>query len=459
MLNLVDRILVVAEPADTETVKLIKKLNDLELDCQIVGWNENVWEFPEPTIVCGERSDLDILRQNHQAPTELGIVVWNHADPDSGTFISYEDEHYTEQQVIELSFKESIYTLIQSHLQCNPSYADSSHYYWPGNMIGSSPEFTRMLKLAGKIAKIDCDVLIQGETGTGKELVARSIHYQSDRMDYPFVPINCGAFSDELLLSELFGHTKGAFTGANTSRVGLIEQAENGTLFLDEIDSLSGKAQVALLRYLQDREIRPQGSNDLRKCDTRVLAASNKPLQELVESNQFREDLLFRLDVLHIDLPPLRNRGNDIHLLVQYFICQAAQEFNHKRHVFSPNMVQTMTGYGWPGNIRQLQNIVYRLCLLSDQFVIRTDYAEKLAGVNWRDYLPTSKKPTMSDGMQKEKQRVIEGFETNYLKNVLSQTSGNISKAARIAQKERRSFIRLMKKYGIQRDEFLPNQG
>lgn len=456
MLNLINKVLVAVPSTDTDVQPVLERLAELGLEGQLITWSEIYPENTEPTIICAFPEQVKSIEALHANAIEFGYVLWNEENPDAGRFISLAAGTGIEQQAIDLSFVESVYTLLQSHMQCNPAILENTTPYWPGNMVGNSPEFMRMLDLAGKIAKIDCDVLIQGETGTGKELVARSIHYQSERMDYPFVPINCGAFSDELLLSELFGHAKGAFTGASSDRVGLIEQAENGTLFLDEIDSLSGKAQVALLRYLQDREIRPQGSNSLRKCNTRVLAASNKPLQELVERDKFREDLLFRLDVLHIDLPPLRNRGNDIHLLVQYFIRQAASEYNHQRRVFSPNMVLTLSEYNWPGNIRQLQNIVYRLCLLSDQFIIRTEFAAQLAGVNWRDYLPLAKKRAAKKGMQKEKQRVIELFERTYLKEVLSETSGNISQAARIARKERRSFIRLMKKYNIQRDDFIP---
>ena len=326
---------------------------------------------------------------------------------------------------------------------------------WHNSVIGSSSEFLNSIDLAFKIAKINCDVLIQGETGTGKEVIARLVHYQSNREEYPFVPINCGAFSDDLLLSELFGHSKGAFTGATSDRVGLIEEAENGTLFLDEIDSLSGKAQVALLRYLQDREIRPQGSNTLKVCDTRVVAASNASLQELVAKGKFRKDLLFRLDVLHIDLPPLRKRGDDVHLLTQYFMLKVAKQYGSAPKLFSSNMMKTLAAYEWPGNIRQLQNIITRLFLLSDNRIIRINSASKLAGVDWSKYLAQPGKNIIESGMQKEKRRVIDAFELSYLKDVLSATRGNVSKAARISKKERSSFIRLMHKHQLNKEDFV----
>ncbi|MBX2849113.1 MAG: sigma-54 dependent transcriptional regulator [Acidiferrobacterales bacterium] len=453
MFNLINRVLVTSSPSENsiDVDQLLCKLNELGISGHQVKWSEVISNHSEPMIICTQRENTAAITSAYDNGSSNPYLIWNKELENKGRLYVANDKYETQM----LSLTDGIYALIQTHIQNTPAFSQCNPMNWSGNMVGNSPEFKRMLKLLTKIAKIDCDVLIQGETGTGKELVARSIHYQSNRQDYPFVPVNCGAFNDDLLLSELFGHTKGAFTGANSNRMGLIEQAQNGTLFLDEVDSLSSKAQVAILRYLQDREIRPQGGNDLHKCDTRVLAASNKSLEKLVQQGDFREDLFFRLDVLHIDLPPLRNRGDDIHLLAQRFINQISNKYNRAPLVFSPNMVAILAEYQWPGNIRQLQNIVYRLCLLSDQFVIRTDFAAKLAGVDWKNYLPKNGRKKNPASMKEEKRRVIELFESDYLKEVLSETAGNISQAARIAKKERSSFIRLMKKYKIERSDFI----
>jgi DNA-binding NtrC family response regulator len=456
MMELIQDIRVATQDSTVDVKRLSNQLLELGLRTNIVSWPEAFNDFDIPIVICATLADIDEIEPfyDDEPLTQHNFVVWDPIHPARGHYYKPDITAGCLYETFDLPLDECIYGLVQSHIQTNRSIGRLPLPFRQSNMIGNSPAFTRMISLARRIAKIDCDVLIQGETGTGKELIARSIHYQSDRQDHPFVPINCGAFSDELLLSELFGHTKGAFTGAGSDRVGLIEQAENGTLFLDEIDSLSGKAQVALLRYLQDREVRPQGSNNVKACNTRVLAASNKPLQALVLEEKFREDLLFRLDVLHIDLPPLRERGDDIHLLVQYFINKAVEEYHHSPKIFSPNMIHRMAEYEWPGNIRQLQNIIYRVFLLSDQFVIRTDLAAKLAGVDWKKYSSGDRAQKTSTGMRREKQRMIESFETSYLKSVLSETAGNISQAARIAKKERRSFIRLMKKYNIERKDF-----
>lgn len=455
MLELVERIIIAISSDDVDVSELRERLNELGSLHIRVERSELHSNDLEPIIVCIKHAVSERTVSPYQDRFTHPYLLWSSKNTDQGYLMIPDSSSINKTLIFELPLFESVYALLQSYFQRNPMLIRSNTIYSSGNMIGKSPAFKGMLKLVAKISQIDCDVLIQGETGTGKELVARSIHYQSERQDYPFVPVNCGAFNDDLLLSELFGHTKGAFTGASSDRIGLIEQAEDGTLFLDEVDSLSNKAQVALLRYLQDREVRPQGGNDMRKCDTRVLAASNKSLMELVKQGRFREDLLFRLDVLRVDLPPLRERGDDIHLLSQHFINQTLNEYNLQPKVFSPNMILILTEYNWPGNIRQLQNIIYRLCLLSDQFIIRTDFAAKLAGVNWRNYLPNTRQPKNTGSMKEEKKRVIELFESTYLRELLSKTAGNISQAARIAKKERSSFIRLMKKHKIERKDFI----
>ncbi|MBE1301735.1 MAG: AAA domain-containing protein [Alteromonadaceae bacterium] len=323
------------------------------------------------------------------------------------------------------------------------------------NFYGRSPSFLKAVRLIKKVSAADTNVFIKGNTGTGKELTARSIHYMSDRKNEPFIPINCGAFTDELILSELFGHEKGAFTGANKAKVGLLQLANNGTVFLDEVDSLSPKAQVALLRYLQDNEVRPVGGHEFSKVDVRIIAASNTDMKQLIKSKDFREDLMYRLDVLQIALPPLNKRGEDIQLLAQHFLSTLTLEHGGKIKVFSQDMISAMQAYEWEGNVRELDNFVKRAFFLSDGYVIEDTSLLTGTPNNDSDIIGrVSDEIDMFDGFQAAKDELICQFERDYLTRILVKTRGNISKAARIAKKERRSFCRLMEKHGLERRQF-----
>lgn len=323
------------------------------------------------------------------------------------------------------------------------------------NFYGRSPCFIKAVKLIKKVSGADTNVFIKGQTGTGKELTARAIHYMSERSKEAFVPINCGAFTDDLILSELFGHEKGAFTGATKSKQGLLEIANRGTVFLDEVDSLSPKAQVALLRYLQDNEVRPVGGSDVTKVDVRIIAASNKDMKELIKARDFREDLMYRLDVLQIGLPQLKKRGEDIQLLAQHFLSKLSIQNNSKVKVFSQNMITAMQAWDWDGNVRELDNFVQRAWYLTDGYII-TDTA-LLTGASPSEHDVINRITNdidAYDGFQAAKEELIVQFERDYLTRILVKTKGNISKAARIAKKERRSFCRLMEKHGIERRQF-----
>ncbi len=314
------------------------------------------------------------------------------------------------------------------------------------NIVAGSAAMNEALKLVNKIAIVDAGVYISGETGTGKELIARAIHYMSERCDDPFIAVNCGAFTDELLLSELFGHEKGAFTGADRTHIGLIERANGGTLFLDEIDTLSPKAQVVLLRYLQEQEYRPVGGDNLRTTNIRVIAASNADVAELVMRNEFRQDLWFRLDILRVDLPPLRVRKGDIFLLSQFFLKQIAEKYQKPIKVLHSDTVNWMERYAWPGNVRELENFLHRAYLLAESDLLNIPPKGELSELEYEPVLHT---------FQAEKLRRIQEFERDYLERVLRESGGNISRAARTADKERRTFTRLMEKYKIRRGQFL----
>jgi DNA-binding NtrC family response regulator len=233
-------------------------------------------------------------------------------------------------------------------------------------IIGESPGIKRVVELVGKVAPSDASVLIQGESGTGKELVALGLHYASHRADGPFVPINCAAIPRELLESELFGHAKGAFTGATERSEGLIREANGGTLFLDEISELALALQVKLLRVLQDREVRPVGGKQVSTVDVRFVAATNKDIKLAMEQGQFRKDLYYRLNVIGVLVPPLRERGADVHLLAQHFVEYHSVRMGKRIRKIAPDLREFLGTYHWPGNVRELENLIERAVILAD---------------------------------------------------------------------------------------------
>ena len=330
-----------------------------------------------------------------------------------------------------------------------PSLDVEEDLYLQFNLVGRSSNFVKAMRAINRVAKTDSRVIIRGESGTGKEVAARAIHHFSDRARGTFVPINCGAFNDDMLLSELFGYKKGSFTGAFEDRIGLLEHADNGTVFLDEVDALSQQAQVALLRFLQEGEIRAVGGRSTKKLNVRVLAASNKNLKTLVGAGTFREDLLFRLDVLSVNLPALRQRGDDLTLICQHILAQLAQELDQEPKYLSLAVITEIAANKWRGNFRELESALLRGYLSCDSQLI-TDLTSLSSEADFDD-IPR-KLPLGS--FSREKNSLIRQFESEYIRKVLTQTAGNVTKAAAIAQKERRAFTRLMTKYGIHRNAY-----
>lgn len=233
-------------------------------------------------------------------------------------------------------------------------------------MIGSSPAMKQVFKILHKVSKTDATVLIHGETGTGKELAASAIHNESRRSSQPLVCVNCAAIPENLIEAELFGHEKGAFTGATEARKGLVAAADNGTLFLDEVGELPLEAQARLLRVLQEKEVRPIGSVKSRKVDVRLVAATHRNLKKLCETGQFREDLFYRINVVNLDLPPLRERGEDILEIAETLLDKQCRQLSKHHLQFAPDAIQAITSYGWPGNIRELENSLERAAILCD---------------------------------------------------------------------------------------------
>lgn len=313
------------------------------------------------------------------------------------------------------------------------------------NLVGRSPVFLESMGRMRRLLRCDAPVLITGETGTGKELVARALHYLGDRTAGPFVPVNCGALPDHLVENELFGHAPGAYTDARSGAPGAIGEAAGGTLFLDEVEALSPKAQAALLRFLQDREYRPLGARQTRRADTRVVAASNADLRALSESRDFRPDLYFRLDILSLVLPPLRARVGDLELLVDHFIDRYCRRYGLSLLSLDPRCLDALHGYGWPGNVRELENLVHREVLMAEgpRLVLCPGAAPQGLSPQGPECL------VPGSSFAAAKARAIEFFERDYLTRLMDETKGNVTQAARRADKERRALGKLLKKHRI----------
>jgi len=305
--------------------------------------------------------------------------------------------------------------------------------------LGENPAFVEALQQIPRFARCDASVFIAGETGTGKEMCARAIHQLGPRAKHSFVPVNCGAIPSELVENELFGHAVGAFTGASSPARGLVHDAEGGTLFLDEIDSLPLPTQVKFLRFLQDREYRPLGSRRTCQADIRIIAASNADLEGFVRSGRFRADLFYRLNILPLKLPALRERREDIPLLARHFVVKYTNQLSLPMKELSRTALEKLLAYDWPGNVRELENTVERAIVLSEQPL--------LTAADIR--LPGIAASTGDKSFKALKARAIAEFETGYVRQLLLLHDGNISMAARVARKNRRAFWQLMRKHNI----------
>ncbi|RDS81110.1 sigma-54-dependent Fis family transcriptional regulator [Dyella monticola] len=319
-------------------------------------------------------------------------------------------------------------------------------------MLGQSMAFKVACAQLRRYASCDVPVLIEGETGTGKELAAREIHYSSARRELPFIPVNCGAIADNLIENELFGHERGAYTDAKCAQRGLIDHARGGTLFLDEVDALSGKAQVALLRFLENNEYRPVGGGMIRISDARIISATNSCLEERVAAGCFRSDLQYRLNALRVRLPPLRERADDVPLLAEYFVGVVAKRLRGPMKHWSIDALQALTTHAWPGNVRELENVVLRAYMRTEGAIIELDAAELVFSV------PADAVGPVIDGSKdsfiEAKHHAIRAFEYRYLSQLMRRAGGNVSAAARMSGTERRQLGRLLKKHGIETNQF-----
>jgi DNA-binding NtrC family response regulator len=312
-------------------------------------------------------------------------------------------------------------------------------------LVGNCPEFLKSLEKIPPFASADATVLILGESGSGKELFARGLHYCSPRQKGPFVPVNCGALPEQLFENELFGHAKGAYTDAQSNMDGLLAVAEHGTLFLDEVDGLALSNQVKLLRFLQNREYRPLGSTRILTANIRVVAAMNGNPEHLVETGRLREDLYHRLNILRLVVPPLRHRVGDVIALAEHYLDQYSRQHKKRRPRLSATAIEAMASYSWPGNIRELEAVVQRAVLLSG-LVIEVENLD----------LPGMPRPDLEvdKSLRSGKSKVVESFERSYLVQLLQRFRGNVSQAAGAAGKDRRTFQRLLRKYGLHGSEY-----
>jgi len=306
-------------------------------------------------------------------------------------------------------------------------------------LIGRNPAFQAEVNKIPLVARCGANVLITGETGTGKEIFARAIHYLSRRAAKPFLAISCGALPADLFENELFGHERGAFTGAMTANIGLIQEAEGGTLFLDDIDCIPLRAQTKVLRFLQEREFKPLGSTRIQRSDTRIIASTNTDLAKAVLQDVFRRDLFYRLNVLAITLPSLRDRLEDIPVLSRHFIEKYSREFERKVKEISSGALQKLMNYDWPGNVRELENIIERAVVFSTRSLIA---AEDIS-------LPKSDGCAEAKTFKEAKSQAVIRFEKKYIQNLLAAHQGNISQSAKTAQKDRRAFWELIRKHKI----------
>ncbi|MEO0575549.1 MAG: sigma 54-interacting transcriptional regulator [Pseudomonadota bacterium] len=311
---------------------------------------------------------------------------------------------------------------------------------WAAEIITRNAQMRDRLTQARMVADTDARVLITGESGTGKELLARAIHRASPRAEQPFVAINCSAMAENLLESELFGHAKGAFTGANTAHKGLFQAANNGTLLLDEIGDMPMRLQVKLLRVLQENQVRPVGSTESVTVNVRTLSATHRDLRDLMSKGQFREDLYYRLNVVNIEMPPLDSRREDIPLLVSHFLRQLTEQNASDRKVYAPEALELLVMAEWPGNIRQLFNVVRQNVALSNSPVISVELVRNALGEHG------DKLPSFSDARDE--------FTRNYLSQILQITGGNVSQAARLAKRNRTDFYKLLARHDLNPDSF-----
>ncbi|HZA13297.1 MAG TPA: sigma-54 dependent transcriptional regulator [Myxococcaceae bacterium] len=412
---------------------------------------------PYDAVVCDVRmprvDGLELLRRARQEWPELTFVVMSaYGSPESaleavalGAYDYVPKPFKPEEMVLVLRKAEERLRLVRENKRLRQRNQGAPSL---DRILGDSETIREVRRQIQKLAPVTTTVLISGESGTGKELVARALHELSPRAPMPFVPVNCGAIPAGLIESELFGHARGAFTDARTAKRGLFSEADGGTLFLDEIGELPQAAQVKLLRFLQEGEIRPVGENRAEKVEVRVVAATLRDLHKLVERGEFREDLFYRLNVIAVAVPPLRERREDILLLARAFLDRFNRELNREVLVegFSPEAEALLCSYPWPGNVRELENAIERAVLLADRSLIAP---ENLPEKVWSQPAPKplARVPAASGDLSLK--RAMRELEESFIRAALRRTRGNRTRAAEILEISHRALLYKIKEYGI----------
>lgn len=425
-----------------ETVELIKR------NLESIGYQVYSASSVQSAIRLLETIEVSLVITDLQMPDENGITLVRHVSENFKNvgvlvitgFPSIEGAIESikigaEEYLVKSFTDEELFQAVERVLAKTNGHKKGIVKTSPQNfgIIGESEGMLKVFNTISKARSATATVLISGESGTGKELVARALHYGSHISAAPFVPVNCGGIPDTLLESELFGYVKGAFTGATETRAGFFQTADGGTLFLDEISNTSLAMQAKLLRVLQEKEFYMVGSKKPHKVNVRVVAATNVDLMQLVKKSLFREDLYYRLNVISIELPPLRERGDDILLLIDFFLAKYVRELNKGAMRFTPRAIKVLKGYGWPGNVRELQNLIHRLVIMADDDSIDTPD------------LPESFRysATRSKGLD----RKLEEVEREYVMDVLAANKNNISQAAISLGIDRKTLRDKIKKF------------
>jgi len=323
------------------------------------------------------------------------------------------------------------------------------------NIVGKSKKMQEIFRIIAKVAPTDSTVLIYGQSGTGKELIARAVHFNSPRRDKQFVPVDCAVLSENLLESELFGHVKGSFTGAISTKPGLFEVADGGTIFLDEVGNISLSIQAKLLRVLQEREFTPVGGTKAKKVDIRLVAATNKDLEKMIKEETFREDLYYRLNFVPIYLPPLKERQEDIPLLAIHFLKKYSEEMGKMIKGFTPEAMEELMRYPWPGNVRELENVVGRTVVMIDEEMVRPEHLilpGKKEKEGLGDHVPITSEE-LKEIKKQVREKAVEDIERTFVLNALERHNWNITRAAEEVGMLRQNFQALMRKYNIRARE------
>lgn len=396
---------------------------------------------------------LDLLRSAHAPGT---LVVFDHAKPGVQKELTRNCDQFVYWPCPPHELATRLELLAEKSGLAVPGPAAPE---WLGeflnlNLIGRAPLFVDVLNKIKKITKCDAPLLIEGETGTGKELAARAVHYLGARKERAFIPINCGALPETLIENELFGHARGAYTDAGAKSDGLVARAHGGTLFLDEIDSLCPRAQVVLLRFLQDQRYLPLGASTFRQADVRIIAASNQSLADLVQAGRFRQDLYYRLNLLNFRMPALRERRDDIALLAQHFLNVFQSQYQQAAKTLHPTMMRFLQLRDWPGNVRELENFLHREYLLADGDQLLAPGGSRPTRERRRGLVDRRRFHAAEREFGKAKAQVVSEFERQYLCALLEETGGNVTLAAQRARKERRALGKLLKKHGIRREDY-----